>query len=296
MKNIVQIAIFLLQISIFFVVFSLGLQTSIADATCLLRKPGLFIRSLLAMNVVMPLVAVVMAATFHVNPAVRVALVLVAVSPVPPLLPRQQSKLGDSTYIKGLLACMSVLSIIVVPATIKVLGKVFARDIHISPLAVAKVMLVTVLLPLAVGMLARRAAPRMAERMSTPLSGIAFLVVLVAGGVLLVVALPGMIALIGNGSVLAIAVFVAVGLAVGQSFGGPDHGESTALALATASRHPGLALAIATANFPNQRQAAVAAILLYMTVRILVLVPYTLWRKHLLMGSGSVKPSSQRAA
>jgi BASS family bile acid:Na+ symporter len=295
MKNIVQIAIFLLQISIFFVVFSLGLQTTLADATCLLRKPGLLIRSLLAMNVVMPLVAVVMAATFHVNLAVRIALVLVAVSPVPPLLP-QQSKFGDSTYIKGLLACMSVLSIIVVPATIEVLGKVFARDIHISPLAVAKVMLATVLLPLAVGMLVRRVAPRMAERASTPLSGIALLVLLVAAGVLLVVALPGIIALIGNGSVLAIAVFVAIGLAVGQWLGGPDHGESTALALATASRHPGLALAIAAANFPNQRQTAVAAVLLYLIVKMLVLIPYNLWRKHLLMSSGSVKPSSQRAA
>lgn len=291
-----QIAIFLLQISIFFVVFSLGLQTTIADATCLLRKPGLLIRSLLAMNVVMPLVAVAMAATFHVNLAVRIALVLVAVSPVPPLLPRQQSKFGHGTYIKGLLACMSVLSIIVVPATIEVLGKVFARDIHISSLAVAKVMLATVLLPLAVGMLVRRAAPRIAERTSTPLSGLAFLVLLVAAGVLLVVTLPGMIALIGNGSVLAIAVFVVIGLAVGQWLGGPDHGESTALALATASRHPGLALAIAAANFPNQRQTAIAAILLYLTVKMLVLIPYTLWCKHLLMSSGSVKPSSQRAA
>jgi BASS family bile acid:Na+ symporter len=191
---------------------------------------------------------------------------------------------------------MSVLSIIVVPATIEVLGKVFARDIHISPLAVAKVMLATVLLPLAVGMLVRRAAPRIAERTSTPLSGIAFLVLLVAAGVLLVVTLPGMIALIGNGSVLAIAVFVVIGLAVGQWLGGPDHGESTALALATASRHPGLALAIAAANFPNQRQTAIAAILLYLTVKVLVLIPYNLWRKHLLMGSSSAIPSSQRAA
>src|SRR4029077_4167112 len=113
-------------------------------------------------------------------------------------------------------------------------GKVFAWDIQISPLAVAKVMLATVLLPLAVGMLVLGVAPRMAERTSTPLSGIALLVLLVAAGMLLVVSLPGMIALIGIGSVLAIAVFVAIGLAVGQWLGGPDQGESTALALATA--------------------------------------------------------------
>ena len=97
---------FLLQISIFFIVFSLGLQTTLADAISLMRRPGLLIRSLLAMDMIMPFVAAFMAATFHVSLTVKVALVLVAVSPVPPLLPRQQAKFSDKTYIKGLLVCM----------------------------------------------------------------------------------------------------------------------------------------------------------------------------------------------
>ena len=59
--------------------------------------------------------------------------------------------------------------------------------------------------------------------------------------------------IVGNGTILAMVVFVIVAVAVGHWLGRPDPAEQTTLALATASRHPGLAMAIATANFPEQR-------------------------------------------
>ncbi len=43
--------------------------------------------------------------------------------------------------------------------------------------------------------------------------------------------------------------------------GGPDPDDRTALALATASRHPGVALLIPTGNFPNQKLVAPAMVL-----------------------------------
>src|SRR5262249_57834790 len=103
--NVVRSAIFLVQLSVFLTVCSLGLQASLADAVWLFRHPRLLVRSLLAMNFFMPLFAVVLVMRFELNPAVRIALVLLAVSPVPPILPRVQSKLGGSPhYICGLLA------------------------------------------------------------------------------------------------------------------------------------------------------------------------------------------------
>lgn len=278
---LVRIAVLVLQLSIFLVVLSLGLTTTPAEVTSLARRPRLLVRSLLAMNFFMPLFAVTMALTFKLSPAVELALVLLAVSPVPPVLPQQQLKLGGkSDYVGSLLTVAAVASILIVPLTIELLGKIFGHDIHISPLAVAKVMGTTVLLPLAAGMLLRKVAPRLAEKASPAISKVALLLLFAAAGVLLVMLWPGILHLIGNGTILAIAVFVAAGAAIGHWLGGPDPGERSSLALATASRHPGLALAIAAANFPAQRRNVAAVIMLYFVVKAVVLIPYNSWCKR----------------
>ncbi len=49
------------------------------------------------------------------------------------------------------------------------------------------------------------------------------------------------------------------------------------LALATAARHPGVALAIA--NFPQQKLAS-AAVVLYLVMGAILAIPYVLWRKR----------------
>ena len=51
------------------------------------------------------------------------------------------------------------------------------------------------------------------------------------------------------------------------------------LALATASRHPGIALYLASHNFP-QEKAVLAAVLLYLLVSTLLALPYVAWRRR----------------
>jgi BASS family bile acid:Na+ symporter len=72
-------------------------------------------------------------------------------------------------------------------------------------------------------------------------------------------------------------MFVLVGLAAGHLLGGPDPQERTDLALAAASRHPGIALAVAHAIFPAGH-AAMALVALYLIVNILIGLPYVKWR------------------
>jgi BASS family bile acid:Na+ symporter len=80
-------------------------------------------------------------------------------------------------------------------------------------------------------------------------------------------------ALLGNGRVLSITAFVVIGLGVGHWLGGPDPEDRTVLALSTASRHPGIALAITTTNFPEEKLAT-GAVLLYLLVSAIVVPPY----------------------
>ena len=50
------------------------------------------------------------------------------------------------------------------------------------------------------------------------------------------------------------------------------------LALSAATRHPGVAMAIASANFPDIRET-VPAIFLYVLVSAIATAPYFMWRK-----------------
>lgn len=278
---LVRIAVLVLQLSIVLVVFSLGLSTTPIEVAFLIRRPRLLVRSLLSMNFFMPLLAATMAFMFPLTPVVKLALVLLAISPVPPILPSQQLKLGGkSDYVGSLLMIAALVSILTVPLSIEVLGKIFGHDIHIGPRAVAKVVSTTVLLPLAAGIFLRKLAPEFAKKAGPAISKVALLLLFAVGGVLLVIVFPGILRLIGNGTILAITVFVLAGAAIGHWLGGPDPDERSSLALATASRHPGLALAIAAANFPAQRRNVAAVILLYLIVKAIVLIPYNSWCKR----------------
>src|SRR5262249_8233410 len=100
-----------LKASIFLNVFSLGLNASPQDATALFRNPGRLARALLPMYVVMPLFAAALASAFDLYPAVKIALIALAVAPIPPLLPRREINAGgESPFAIGLLVAAALLS------------------------------------------------------------------------------------------------------------------------------------------------------------------------------------------
>lgn len=282
--NVAQMAGLAVSFSIFLVVLSLGLRTSLADAMFLFRQPKLLLRSILSMNVVMPLIVAAIAMLFDLHPPVKVALIAFAVSPVPPFLPGKELKLvtaGGEAYVYGLLVATSVLAIVIVPVTIAVLAVAFERAVSIAPQAIARVVAISVLLPLAAGIALRHWVPT-AERWSAPINivGMALLVLVL---LLLIVRMwPAMMGLIGDGTLLAIIVVALIGLAVGHVLGGPDEDDRTVLALATASRHPAVALAVAGLT---GEALAPAAVLLALIVSALASVPYTAWRRRRRLGT-----------
>src|SRR5262245_38334249 len=119
------------RISIVLIVFSLGLRATHEDALYLFRRPRHAVRSLLSMNVVMPLVAVAIAVAFDLGLAVEATLIALAVSPVPPILPKKELKAGGrASYAVGLLVAEALLAIVFVPLAVESLGWVFARGPH----------------------------------------------------------------------------------------------------------------------------------------------------------------------
>src|SRR5262245_30675485 len=106
LKQIVMLA---LQVSILLTVFGFGLRATVDDLLYLVRRPGLFVRAILAVFVIMPIVAVLLARMFNF-PTVKIALVALAISPVPPILPTKETKAGGhAAFALGLMAWLSLL-------------------------------------------------------------------------------------------------------------------------------------------------------------------------------------------
>jgi BASS family bile acid:Na+ symporter len=260
-------------------VLGIGLGASWLDATFVLRRPELLARSLLAMGVAMPVLALMLVVALPLHSVVEVAVVALSVSPVPALFPRRARAAADRpSYAIGLLVAASALCLVTAPLTLGIVDRVFGAPVRIPAGAIATTVLVTVVVPLAAGMLVRRAAPRAAS-FSRAVCASALSVLAACLALVLVHEWPLIVELARSPAVVAMALFAAAGLAVGHVAGGPARDERAVLALASCSRHPGVAIAIGVANAQDARRM-LAAVLLYLLVVAAVIVPCAAWMRR----------------
>lgn len=268
------------RISVFLSVLAMGLETTWQQATALFRNRREFLRALLSLDVIMPVVAVVFVSLLSLEPAVKIALVALSVSPIPPILPKKEFKAGGSReYTLGLLVFAAVLSIVFVPLSMEILRPALGEQLSTAALPVAELALLTVLAPMLLGIAIHKLAPGFAERVARPLAIVATVLLIVTVLPIVIFERKGILSLIGDGTLIAMTVFVVVGLVAGHLLGGPTRENRAVLALSTATRHPGIAIAIAHASFPQQK-LAFAAIGLYLIVNAIATIPYMMWTKR----------------
>jgi len=265
----------LLKAAVGVIIFAIGMDSTAKDATHLLHRPGLLLRSVLAMYVLVPLAAFALVKLLTLAPGVEIGLLVLAASAGAPLLPRKLLRIGDGAYIFSLVLLSSLLAIVVVPAWLDFLGPQFGAPLELSPTQVAWVLAKSFLLPLAAGMLLRAVLPDFAGRWASRLIGAAGAVLTVCALALLV--LHWDVLLVARwGGVLALMALVAMALAIGHALGGPAQDDRTALAVACASRHIGIAVLVA-ASLPGPRTAVIIAV--YIVASAIVCIPYLRWRR-----------------
>lgn len=284
-----KLVLFVLVASALLNLFSIGLTASLGDATYLFRRPGELARALVAMNVVIPLFAIALISTFDFHPAVRIVLVALSLSPIPPPVPAKEVKSGGSEpYVLGLHVAIGSLAIVFVPLAMAVIGQLRGVALQANVPRVATVVFISILIPIAAGIFVHQRAPAFAERHARRLTSVSGLGLVACIVVVWISAAPLMWSLVGDGTVFALAAFVLVGLAVGHFLGGPLPRNRIALAIATASRHPGIALILAKANFPEETLVT-PALLSYLLVNAIVAIPYLLWAKRRSLRDGTAR-------
>lgn len=270
----------LIKLSIVLSVFAIGLKATFADAIYLFRSPAKLVRALVSMFVIMPLLALLIDATFDLNTPVKIALVALAVSPIPPILPNKAMKAGGrEDYTIGLLTATAVLSVVVIPLMMELVERIRGIPLQMRARDVAALILSSVLAPLLVGMAVRYLWCSFADRAARPISIIGMGVLVLACLPILFTSVRAILTYVGDGTLIALAAFALIGLIVGHLLGGPDLKGRVVLAVATSARHPAVALAIGHANFPDQKLGPF--VLVYLVLSALLAMPYLNWaRSH----------------
>jgi BASS family bile acid:Na+ symporter len=285
----------LLKAAVAVIILAIGMDSTADDALFLVRRPGLMLRSLLAMYVVVPLAALMLVGLLDLAPGVELGLLVLAASAGAPLLPRKLLRIGDGAYTFSLVLLSSLLAIVVVPTWLTLLGPHFRAPLELDSTDVAWLLAKSFLLPLAVGMLLRRLAPAFAARWASKLIAGAG-VVLTACALLLLALHWEVLQVASFGGAIALMALLALALAAGHGLGGPNADHRSALAVACASRHIGIAVLVA-ASLPGPRTAVIIAA--YIVASAIVCIPYLRWRRavaaRINSTSGSTNPQGVRS-
>ena len=203
-----------------------------------------------------------------------------ALAPVPPFVPGKGLKLGGhKSYVYGLYVAFALLAVIIVPATVAVLNHLYGASADVPMAKLAGTVVFSVLLPLIVGMLLHARWPTTSSAAAVWVGRIALVLVVIVIVPLLIKTWPAMVAMTGDGTILAIALIVVAGAAAGHMLGGPDLADRAALATSAATRHPGIALMIATASGVDKRVTAI--ILLFVLTALVIMAIYQQVLKHI---------------
>ncbi len=268
-----------LTLSLAGLVFAVGLNSSRGDLLYLLHRPAQLIRAILAVIVIPPLAAGLLISFAPLEPVVKAAIFVMAVSPVPPLVPGKELSAGArKEYAYGVYVAMALITVISVPAALAIASETFEHKLFLPLATLAKTVGGGVIFPLLLGWAIRRYAPEAAARYWQLVFKISMALVLLAFVPIVVKIWPAMMGMIGNGAVVSMALISIIALLGGHFLGGPDFRDRATLAIASSVRHPGLALAIAGASFGDPRVSA--AILLFLLVGMIVGIPYTRWVKR----------------
>ncbi|MBA4010492.1 MAG: Na+-dependent transporter [Phenylobacterium sp.] len=276
MEALKQILPLLLGLSLAGLVLTVGLRSGSGALVYVLRRPGLLFKAILAVEIIPPLAAAALVWMLPLEPVVKAGIMLMAISPVPPLVPGKELGIGArKEYAYGIYFAMALLTIIAVPLVFDLAAQLFGHGRTLPFHLIASTVFTGVLIPLALGAIIRMLAPDFAYRAATWVYRLSMALVVIVFLPILVSVWPAIRDLIGNGTVIAMAVLTVITLAGGHLLGGPADLDRATLAVAASVRHPGIAMLIANTAFEDKR--VTAAVLLYLLVSLVVGVFYKQW-------------------
>jgi len=230
---------------------AMGLSLTMGQIVQPLKNWRLVILALLASFVAVPAFGYGVAQAFSLDQQLKTGLIVLAAAAGAPFLPKLvQGAKGSVAFGVGLMVLLMVVTIVYLPLVLPLL----LPGVTVDSWAIAKSLIVLMLVPLAIGLLINWHSPGSAEDWQPVMaktSTIALLFLLVVG---LGLNISNIIDLMGTGGLAAAVVFILGSLVIGYVFGmagGRDPGLHSVMGLGTAQRNVSAALVVAAGNFPT---------------------------------------------
>lgn len=270
-----------LPVAVFLLMASLGLSlrpTEVAANWKRMDWSG-WVNLILATFIVPPALALLLAALFHLSPAETAGLFMVGAVPGAPLITRNVRRKGFDPQIAASYQIWAALMVpVFIPFIVAAAGRLYERDIWISPALLLKEVMLRQCIPLAFGMAIAWLAPKRAGRMQPRVNmlgnvlffGLLALVLYKLGPALKLITplLPLSAILLALGTIAAIRLL---------RFANPQLRET--FALCNVNRNAGLALLLAV-QFIHTQGSALPTIGCYALMSPLVMLLYARYSRR----------------
>jgi len=248
---------------------AMSLSLSSQQMTQPLKNVRLVVLALLANFVLVPALAYGIIQVIPLEQSLQIGVILLGTAAGAPFIPKLvQGAKGNVAYAVGLMFLIMVVTIFYLPFVLPLL----LPGVEVNPWDIAQSLIVTMLIPLLLGMLIKSHSPDVADHWAPVMqktSGLSILILLVVG---LGLNISNILSFIGTLGIGAIVLLIVGSLAIGMLLGGRDSGVRTAMGLSTANRNGAAALLVATQNFSGTD--TLPFVLVGVVLMLLILLPF----------------------
>jgi len=269
-ETILSILKIIAPLSVALIVFAQGLKISLGEVMTYFReRPWLIVRSLIAVLILVPAVALAIILILKPPIEVAVALAILVSCPPAPLMIKATPNLGkgSAAFMASLHLSLAVLALITVPTILYLISIPLGFHADVNLVKMMMILAKTILIPVTLGMVVRSYFPAFADKASPILDKVGTIGLLILVLVVLIKFFPALLNM-DLWSYLVIAVVSASALATGHFLGPKDPHERTSLAIESGVRHPALALTIGVSNYT----AAIALPILVPCVLVFIII------------------------
>ena len=248
---------------------SMGLSLTVAQILAPLRNYKLIVFALLANFVLMPFAAFGIAKVLRLDEPLGIALLLLGTASGAPFLPLlARIGKGNLAFSVGLMVLLMVVTVGYMPLVLPL----FLKGVSVDPLKIGRSLVFLMMLPLAIGLLAKARLSGLAAKVQTPLGRVSILSLALLIVLLLITNMQNVLSLYGTRGVLASILFIAAGSGFGWVLGGPPSDTRGVMALGTAQRNIAAALVVGGQNFHDPR--VIVMVVVVAIVGLLMLMPF----------------------
>ena len=273
--------------------FGVGLLVSARQVLAALQQRRSLAVALFANFVVLPGAALALCWGLQLTLPLQAALLLVATAPGSPVMLRlNEVARGDQARAVGLLVLLMSLTMVYQPLVLPIL----LPGLSVSPMPIARTLVLTVLLPLVLGMLLKARWPALAGRLRPALTRLGNISAAVSCFILLPLVYwdAVMDVAFSGGGLLVLLLYLPLAVGAGWWLGGPDADQRGLLALCCGQGSMGAAFVIAAHNFNNRE--VIAMLLLILWASLALLIPMALVFRRQNLGDAAALSEKSRSA